>query len=142
MLEAAQASGTMPEWGVRKAREVVDIHRASIARAYQAGVKIAMGTDAAMTPHGTNLRELGLMCDAGMTPMEAILASTRVAAACLGWQDRVGTIEDGKLADVVICKTDPLADVRSLENTSNIVIVLVMKDGQEVKEARGALVPA
>ena len=140
VLEGAESSGAMPEWGVRKAREVVDSHRASIARAYQAGVKIAMGTDAAVTPHGTNLRELGLMCEIGMTPMEAIVATTRVAAACLGWQDRVGTVEEGKLADVVVCKTDPLAEIRSLEDTANIV--MVMKDGYVVKETRAALVPA
>src|SRR5262249_2282404 len=134
VLEQAEGSGAMPEWGVRKAREVVDVHRESIARAYRAGVKIAMGTDAAVVPHGTNLRELGLMCDIGMSPMEALVATTKVAAECLGWEDRVGTLEVGKLADVVISKTDPLADVRSLASVENIL--LVMKDGQIVKDRR------
>lgn len=82
-------------------------------------------------PHGTNLRELGLMCQGGMSPMEAIVATTKTAAECLGWQDRVGTIEPGKFADVVIARTDPLADIRSLENTQNIA--LVMKGGEVVK---------
>jgi imidazolonepropionase-like amidohydrolase len=138
VLEAAERTGAMPEWGIRKAREVVDIHRASIARAYKAGVKIAMGTDAAVVPHGTNLRELGLMCGIGMTPMEAIVATTRVAAACLGWEEQVGTVEAGKLADLVISKVDPIADVRALEDPANIV--LVMKDGGVVKDARVAAV--
>ena len=90
-----------------------------------------MGTDAGVMPHGTNLRELGLMCDIGMSPMEALVATTRRAAECLGWQSKVGTVEPGKLADIVITKTDPLKDIRSLEKPENIV--LVMKDGQIIK---------
>jgi imidazolonepropionase-like amidohydrolase len=82
------------------------------------------------------LRELGLMCDLGMSPMEALVATTKVAADCLGWQDRVGTLEPGKLADVVITHTDPLSDIRSLEQTTNIA--LVMKGGQLVKDIRNA----
>ena len=76
--------------------------RESIAKAYRAGVRIAMGTDAAVMPHGTSLRELGLICGIGMSPMEAIVATTKVAAQCLGWDDRVGTIAPGKLADIVV----------------------------------------
>jgi len=134
ILEDAEAGGTMPEYGVRKAREVVEIHRESIAKAHKAGVRIAMGTDAGVMPHGTNLRELGLMCDIGMTPMEAIMATTRVAAGCLGWQDRVGTVEAGKLADIVISKEDPLADIRCLEENENIA--LVIKGGEIVVDRR------
>lgn len=132
VLEAAEGSGSMPEWGIRKAREVVEIHSASIAAAHQAGVKIAMGTDAGVMPHGTNLRELGLMCGIGMTPMEAIVATTRVAAECLGWQEQIGTLEAGKLADVIVTRTNPLQDIRSLEDAHNIRVVI--KDGQVVKE--------
>mgnify|MGYP003808975809 CR=1 FL=1 len=55
-------------------------------------------------PHGTNLRELGLMCNIGMSPMAAIVATTKVAAECLGWQDQIGTVEKGKLADIVIAE--------------------------------------
>ncbi|MCL6454230.1 MAG: amidohydrolase family protein [Alicyclobacillus sp.] len=131
VLEQAEASGSMPEYGVRKAKESIEAHQRSIARAYEAGVKIAMGTDAAVMPHGTNLRELGLMCDIGMSPMEAIVATTRVAAECMGWDDKVGTLEAGKLADVVVTRTNPLEDIRSLEDTDNIAVVL--KDGVVVK---------
>jgi imidazolonepropionase-like amidohydrolase len=133
VLEAGEKGG-MPEYGVRKSREVVEIHSESISRAHQAGVKIAMGTDAGVMPHGTNLRELGLMVNIGMTPMETIVATTKIAAECLGWQDQVGTIEAGKLADIVIAKTNPLQDISSLENVDNIA--LVMKDGKVVKDHR------
>ena len=133
VLEIGQQGG-MAEHAVEKARAVIDAHRESIRRAHKAGVKIAMGTDAGVMPHGTNLRELGLMVDIGLTPMEAIVAGTRTAAECLGWQDRLGTIQTGKTADLVVTKTDPLRDVRSLENTGNIV--LVMKEGKVLKDLR------
>ena len=130
VLEIGEAGG-MPEYGLQKSREVIDAHRASIRRAHEAGVKIAMGTDAGVMPHGTNLRELGLMVDVGLTPMEAIVATTKTAAECLGWHGRLGTIEPGKLADIIICRDDPLADIRSLANNDNIW--MVMKGGERVK---------
>jgi len=133
VLEVGEKGG-MPDYGIRKARETIEAHSDSISRAHKAGVKIAMGTDAGVMPHGTNLRELGLMVNIGMTPMQAIVATTKVAAECLGWQDRVGTLEPGKLADIVIAKADPLKDIRSLEKTENIVVV--MKDGKVVKDIR------
>ena len=133
VLEAGEKGG-MPEYGVRKAREVVEIHSDSISRAHKAGVRIAMGTDAGVMPHGTNLRELGLMNKIGMTPMQTIVSTTKTAAECMGWGDKVGTIEAGKLADIILVKTDPLKDIRSLENVDNIP--LVMKDGKIVKDKR------
>ncbi len=134
ILEMHETRHNMPEWGVRKARELVDVHRESIAKAYKAGVKIAMGTDVPVVPHGQNLRELGQMCAVGMSPMDVIVASTRTAAECLGWQDRIGTLQAGKLADVIVCKTDPLADLLSLEKAENIELVL--KGGKIVKDLR------
>lgn len=131
VLEAGEKGG-MPEYGIRKSKEVIEIHSESIARAHKAGVKIAMGTDAGVMPHGTNLRELGLMVNIGMTPMESIVATTKIAAQCLGWDDEVGTLEAGKLADIVIAKMNPIQDIRSLENNDNIA--LVMKAGKVVKE--------
>ncbi|HEX5502556.1 MAG TPA: amidohydrolase family protein [Thermomicrobiales bacterium] len=136
VIEAAERNQSVPEYGLRKAREVLEAHKASIAKAYRAGVKIAMGTDSGVGPHGTNLRELGLMCDIGMSPMEAIVATTKVAAECLGWEDRVGTVEAGKLADIVIARADPLERIRALEDTNNIAVVL--KGGQVVKDLRAA----
>lgn len=130
IIETGEREG-MPEYAMQKNRETVAAHRDSICRAHRAGVKIAMGTDAGVMPHGTNLRELGLMVEIGMTPMEAIVATTRVAAECLGWQDRIGTLEAGKFADVVIAATDPLQNIRSLEQPENITHVLL--DGKFVK---------
>ncbi|MBB4823301.1 imidazolonepropionase-like amidohydrolase [Sporosarcina luteola] len=133
VLETAEETG-MPETAVQKSKEVIDIHVASFKKAYEAGVKIAMGTDAGVFKHGTNLRELGLMADAGMTPMETIVASTKTAAECLGWEDRLGTLETGKLADLIIVKGNPLEDIHSLAN--NDVIQVVVKDGKVEKDIR------
>ena len=129
VLERGEADG-MPEHGLQKTREVVDAHRESIRRAHQAGVKIALGTDAGAFPHGSNLRELGLMVDVGMSPMEAIVAGTRTAAECLGWDERLGTLEEGKLADVVIARGDPLEDISVLERPEHLQLVL--KGGEVV----------
>jgi imidazolonepropionase-like amidohydrolase len=131
VLEIAESEGTMPEYGVRKAREIIEIHSDSVARAHRAGVSIAMGTDAGVMPHGSNARELALMAGVGLSPMEAIVATTRTAAECLGWQDRVGTLEAGKLADLVVCAADPLADLSALQDVDHIT--LVMKGGKIVK---------
>lgn len=131
VLETADEKG-MPQSAVEKSKEVIEQHRESFTKAYQAGVKIAMGTDAGVMKHGTNLRELGLMVDAGMTPNDAIVATTKTAAECLGWNDHVGTLEEGKLADVVITKGNPLNDIYSLENNDSIQYVL--KDGQVEKD--------
>ncbi|WKA59597.1 amidohydrolase family protein [Planococcus shenhongbingii] len=127
VVEASKMNESMPDYAVKKAAEIVEVHKESIAKAYQAGVKIAMGTDAGVMAHGTNLRELGLMCEIGMSPMEAIVATTKVAAECLGWDEQIGTVEAGKLADIIITKNNPIEDIRSLENTDNIVAVI--KDG-------------
>ncbi|MFC7393756.1 metal-dependent hydrolase family protein [Scopulibacillus cellulosilyticus] len=132
VLEAGETSDDMPEHALQKSREVIDFHRESIAKAYKSGVKIAMGTDAGVMPHGTNLRELNLMCQIGMSPMEAIVATTKVAAECLGWDDKLGTVETGKLADIIITKTNPIENISSLEDTNNIVTVI--KDGNIEKD--------
>lgn len=137
VLEASEVNSDMPDYAVEKAREVVDIHHNSVMRAYKAGVKIAMGTDAGVMAHGTNLRELGLMCDIGMSPMEAVMATTKVAAECLGWEDKLGTIETGKIADFVITKENPLDDIGSLENSDNIIVVV--KDGVIEKDLRSGV---
>lgn len=131
VLKAAENGQRVAAWAIEKSKRVMDAHQNSIARAYQAGVKIAMGTDSGVGPHGTNLEELALMTEIGMSPMEAIVASTRVAADCLEWGDRVGTLSVGKEADVVISSQDPLADIRSLGVNDNIA--WVMKGGAVVK---------
>ncbi|MFJ6413642.1 amidohydrolase family protein [Terribacillus saccharophilus] len=131
VVEASEANESMPAYAVDKAKEVMEIHQQSVARAYEAGVKIAMGTDAGVMAHGTNLRELALMCDIGMSPMEAILASTKIAAECLGWEERLGTIAEGKLADLVIVQDNPLENIASMADTNNIKTVM---QGGELKK--------
>jgi imidazolonepropionase-like amidohydrolase len=131
VLELAEESG-MPDSAVEKSKEVIEIHKESVTKAHKAGVKIAMGTDAGVMPHGLNLRELELMTDVGMTPMEAIVATTKTAAECLGWEDKVGTLEKGKLADIVIVKGNPLEDIASLADTDTIQYVV--KDGKVEKD--------
>lgn len=131
VLETAAETG-MPDTAVQKSKEVIHHHIESFAKAHKAGVKIAMGTDAGVMKHGTNLRELGLMADAGMTPMEAIVASTKTAAECLGWEQQVGTLETGKLADIIVVKGNPLEDIHSLAENSNIQVVI--KGGEVEKD--------
>lgn len=121
--------GGIPAYAVRKARQVREDHVKSFGRAVAAGVKIAMGTDAG-TPynvHGENLNELPLMVEAGMTPMQAIVASTHTGAQLLQMGDKVGTLEPGKLADIVIVDGNPAEEINLLKDASSVV--LVIKDG-------------
>jgi imidazolonepropionase-like amidohydrolase len=74
------------------------------------------------------------MCAIGMSPMESIVASTKVAAECMGWDDKLGTVETGKLADLVILSKDPLRDIHIVEDRKNVVTVI--KDGKIVKDIR------
>jgi imidazolonepropionase-like amidohydrolase len=121
--------GGIPEYAVRKAKQVRGDQVNSFKRALTAGVKIAMGTDAG-TPyniHGENLNELPLMVDGGMTPMQAIVASTRMGAELLDMADKVGTLDVGKLADIVVFDRDPLSNIDLFKDVR--CIAHVMKDG-------------
>ncbi|OPX06763.1 amidohydrolase family protein [Mycobacterium sp. AT1] len=101
----------------------------AVAASAAAGVKIALGTDAGLSPnHGTNLQELGLLVRfGGLTPMQAIVAGTRTSAELCGLDHELGTVEAGKIADVVVVRGDPLADVDAVGRPENILLVL--KDG-------------
>ncbi len=109
VLKAAAAGMSIPEASLAKAREVIDIHFDSFRRAVAAGVKIAMGTDSGVTPHGRNLEELALMEQGGMAPRDVLVATTRTAAELMGLEKDSGTIEAGKRADLVVVEGDPLA---------------------------------
>ncbi len=100
----------------------------NIRSAIRAGVKIAVGSDFGGYEAEINAREFGSLVEAGMTPMQAIQAGTRVGGELLGWEDRVGTIEPGKLADIVAVAGDPIEDLSELER-----VIFVMKGGKVVK---------
>jgi imidazolonepropionase-like amidohydrolase len=102
--------------------------REGFRKAAQAGVKIAFGTDAGVYPHGGNAKQFAYMVKYGLTPIEAIQSATVNAADLLGWSDRVGCIEPGKFADLIVVESDPLKDITVLER-----IKFVMKGGQIVK---------
>ena len=107
VIDSVDAGAQLAPEIVDKARSVLEIHRAAFRRAVEAGVRIAMGTDSGVTPHGRNLRELALMVAGGMTPAAALVATTRSAAELLGLDRELGTIEPGKLADLVVVEGDP-----------------------------------
>ena len=102
--------------------------QSTFAKAYKAGVKIAFGTDAGVYPHGKNWMEFGYMIEAGMSPMEAIKSATMNAADLLGEKDKLGSIETGKLADIVAVDGDPLKDPAVFSK-----VVFVMKNGMVYK---------
>jgi imidazolonepropionase-like amidohydrolase len=106
VIESVEAGAQISDASLRKARDVVEIHAESFRRAVEAGVKVAMGTDAGVGPHGDNLRELPLMAKGGMSPAEVLRATTSEAARLLGVDDDLGTIAEGKLADLVVVGGD------------------------------------
>lgn len=109
VLESVDAGAKLTLAQVEKARMVVDEHAASFRRAVEAGVKVAMGTDAGVGPHGHNLRELELMQRGGMAPAEVLRSTTQEAARLLGVDDQRGTVEVGKDADLVVVDGDALS---------------------------------
>lgn len=122
--------GGIPEYAVEKSKRIMDRHFESFRKAYEAGVKIAMGTDAG-TPfnmHDKAAFELKLMVEAGMSPMEAIVSSTKTAAELLGVDKNYGTLEEGKAADFIVLKDDPLKDISILLDVES-----VYKGGKLVK---------
>ena len=111
-----------------KAKEVLPAARKNIAHAFSSGVKVALGTDAAVYPHGMNGHEFGVMVKLGLTPLQSIQAGTINAADLLGWSGKIGTLEPGAWADIVAVDGDPLKDVSTLEK-----VKFVMKGGEVVK---------
>lgn len=133
VIEFAEELG-MSEGSIRKSKEVLDAHVSSFRKAVESGVKIVMGTDAGVFKHGTNLRELELMVEHGMTPMQAIVASTQTSAECLGYQDQIGTVEAEKIADFIIVEENPLDNIGLLKHPENIKVV--GQNGSIVKDIR------
>src|SRR5271156_5584438 len=111
-----------------RAQHLEEHHVASLRRALAAGVKIAAGTDAGGHGHPANALEIACLVRAGMTPLQALRAATGWAADCIGRGHDLGTLEQSKLADLVVVAGDPLADVTILQKIENIA--LVIKDGE------------
>jgi imidazolonepropionase-like amidohydrolase len=127
--DSAKIPRYYPDLVVPKALEVSPQIQATFAKAYKAGVKIAFGTDAGVFKHGMNWLEFKYMIEAGMKPMEAIQSATVNAAELIGIRDQVGSIEPGKLADIVAVEGDPLKDVNAFGK-----VVFVMKNGEIYKQ--------
>jgi imidazolonepropionase-like amidohydrolase len=128
-----------PPWAVMKAKEVAEITTKNIAKLHKAGLTIACGTDFLGSPllkMGTNAMELELLVkQCGFKSMDAIVAATRNGAKACGLENQIGTIEKGKLADIIIVDGDPLKDIKVLQDKNKIK--MVMKEGKiEVKSAR------
>ena len=124
VAKMSKEPGYFPDVVRPKAAAMGPVMRGTFAKGYAAGVKIAFGTDSGVSPHGENAREFELMVEGGMPPMKAIQAATLTAAQLLKIEDRLGTIELKKLADIVAVKGNPLEDIRAMHNVS-----FVMKDG-------------
>ncbi|MCC5824256.1 MAG: amidohydrolase family protein [Phycisphaerales bacterium] len=127
--ERAKEPGYFPEAVRAKAAAVGPLIQDAFGRAYKAGVKIAFGTDVGVGRHGTNALEFVYMHEAGMTPQDCLIAATMHAADLIGVADKLGSVESGKLADLVALDGDPMADVTAYQR-----VVFVMKDGVVYRE--------
>lgn len=128
MRENAAKIGLPPMYA-EKMKAVTSVSRQNLRRAFEAGVKVAFGTDAAVYPHGLNAHEFAVYVQMGLTPLQAIQTATVNAADLLGWSDRIGTLEPGKFADMVAVNGDPTKDVTLLQHP-----VFVMKGGTVYKK--------
>jgi imidazolonepropionase-like amidohydrolase len=132
IIQAGVRKG-VPSFAVEKSKAVIKRHWESVRRAHRAGIRIAMGTDAG-TPfncHGKNLKEMELLVKIGLSPMEAIVAATQTASEVLGLEQKIGTLEEGKLADLVVIDGDPLQEITLLQEGEKILAI--MKEGQFFK---------
>ena len=117
--------GSLPPFYHQKMIDVSAVAKSNIKHAIQAGVKVALGTDAAVYPHGLNAHELDVyVSQMGMTPLAALQTATVNAADLMGWSKKTGTLEPGKWADMIAVERNPLEDVRVLQD-----VTFVMKGG-------------
>ena len=123
--------GAYPPALQAKARAATEARTDMFRNAVKIGVKIGLGTDAAVFPHGQNAKEFKLMVDLGMPPIEALRSATSVDAELFGVSAKLGTLEKGKLADIVAMPGDPTTDITATERVS-----FVMKEGKILKNAR------
>ena len=128
VAKKAAEPGFLPEIVRPKAAAIGPVIKETFRKAHAAGVKIAFGTDSGVSPHGENAREFELMVEGGMPPMKAIQSATLVASQLLRVEDKLGTLEEKKLADVIAVKGNPLEDIKAMHD-----VVFVMKEGVTYK---------
>jgi len=126
------AKANLPDYTRHKMQIVSEAAKTNAKKAIEAGVKIGLGTDAAVYPHGLNAHELAVYVSLGMTPLQAIQTATINDADLLGWSDKTGTLEAGKWADIIAVDGGPLQDVTTLQH-----VKFVMKGGAVVKNEYG-----
>ncbi|MCZ8530266.1 amidohydrolase family protein [Alteromonas sp. PRIM-21] len=129
VADKAKIDSFFPELVRPKAAAIGPLIQNTFEQAHKAGVKIAFGTDSGVSAHGDNAQEFSLMVEAGMKPADALLSATVNSADLLGISDILGTLEQGKLADIVAVQGDPLDDISLMESVS-----FVMKDGVVYKQ--------
>ncbi|MCU7553581.1 amidohydrolase family protein [Alteromonas sp. ASW11-19] len=129
VAEKAKIDGYFPDIVRPKAAAIGPLIQETFAKAYQEGVNIAFGTDSGVSAHGDNAQEFALMVEAGMPAAAALRSATVATADLLGVADKLGTLEAGKLADIIAVSGDPLEDITSMEKVS-----FVMKDGTIYKQ--------
>jgi imidazolonepropionase-like amidohydrolase len=119
----------IPASEIERSRKMSEYRNSTFRRALEAGIPIAFGTDAGVFPHGLNGRELTLRVRVGEEPMQTIVSATKISARVMGWEDRIGTIEKGKFADMIAVEGDPLSDISILEH-----VQWVMKGGDVYRD--------
>jgi imidazolonepropionase-like amidohydrolase len=130
LIDWAKQYANLPPLYAQKMKDVSGVEKVNIHHAIQSGVKVALGTDAAVYPHGLNAHELDVYVNQfGMSPLAALQTGTINAADLMGWADHVGTIDPGKWADMIAIDGDPLKDVRILQHVN-----FVMKSGVVYKD--------
>jgi len=132
IIEGGTEAG-VPQGSLDKAKRVFEIHRASFKKAYDAGVKVGLGTDYLsdpMSPMGKNAVELKIYVEVGRTPMEAIVSATKINAEVVDMGDDLGTLDKGKLADLIVVDGNPLDDISILCDKANILNVF--KGGKQI----------
>ncbi len=127
-FEQHESEMDLAPWVVEKAAIIIPAAKKNVANAFRNGVRVALGTDAGVYPHGLNGGEFWAMVTLGLTPVQALQAGTSNAAELMGWSDRIGAIRPGLFADIVAVQGDPLADIRLLQH-----VQFVMKDGMVYK---------
>jgi imidazolonepropionase-like amidohydrolase len=133
LVDWMQQYGHLPPLYQQKMKDVSAVEKQNAIKAIKAGVKVALGTDAAVYPHGLNAHEVDVYVNQfGMSPLQGIQTGTINAADLMGWTDKIGTIEPGKWADIIAIDGDPLKDVKILQHVS-----FVMKSGIVYKNETG-----